>query len=200
MDEALCTYIRNDRPFLGICLGLQLLFEYSEENGPVKGLGLIPGVVGRFNSSNGFRVPHIGSNVLQIAKDSEILDEIGDHHVHFVHSYRAIPSDDNKEWVSSTCNYGYDFIASIRTGNVLGVQFHPEKSGGKIFCAFNVGLSVLRRFLHPSSRGTKVIACLDVRTNDKGDLVVTKGDQYDVREQTKENEVRPRRSFIAIIS
>ncbi|KAB2010047.1 hypothetical protein ES319_D10G209700v1 [Gossypium barbadense] len=196
MDEALCTYIRNDRPFLGICLGLQLLFEYSEENGPVKGLGLIPGVVGRFNSSNGFRVHHIGWNALQIAKDSEILDEIGDRHDYFVHSYRAIPSDDNKEWVSSTCNYGYDFIASIRRGNVHGVQFHPEKSG-------DVGLSVLRRFLHPNSRGTKrptqgkasklakrVIACLDFRTNDKGDLVVTKGDQYDVREQTKENEVR----------
>ncbi|MBA0629295.1 hypothetical protein Godav_023875 [Gossypium davidsonii] len=143
MDEALCTYIRNDRPFLGICLGLQLLFEYSEENGPVKGLGLIPGVVGRFNSSNGFRVPHIGWNALQFAKDSEILDEIGDRHVYFVHSYRAIPSDDNKEWVSSTCNYGYDFIASIRRGNVHGVQFHPEKSGGKIFCAFSCYLFLI---------------------------------------------------------
>ncbi|XVF60343.1 hypothetical protein PTKIN_Ptkin08bG0037500 [Pterospermum kingtungense] len=91
MDEALSTYIKNDRPFLGICLGLQLLFESSEENGPVNGLGLIPGVVGRFDSSNGFRVPHIGWNALQIAKDSEILDEIGDYHVYFVHSYRAMP-------------------------------------------------------------------------------------------------------------
>ncbi|KAL4386928.1 hypothetical protein GQ457_09G014880 [Hibiscus cannabinus] len=196
MDEALRTYIKNDRPFLGICLGLQLLFEYSEENGPVNGLGLIPGVVGRFNSSNGFRVPHIGWNALQIAKDSEILEDVGDQHVYFVHSYRAIPSDNNTEWISSTCNYGDDFIASIRRGNVHGVQFHPEKSG-------DVGLSILRRFLQPNSRGTKkptqgkasklakrVIACLDVRTNDKGDLVVTKGDQYDVRENTKEKEVR----------
>ncbi|GMI80280.1 HIS HF [Hibiscus trionum] len=196
MDEALRTYIKDDRPFLGICLGLQLLFEYSEENGPVNGLGLVPGVVGRFNSSNGFRVPHIGWNALQIAKDSEILEDVGDQHVYFVHSYRAMPSDDNKEWVSSTCNYGDDFIASIRRGNVHGVQFHPEKSG-------DVGLSILRRFLLPNSRGKKnptqgkasklakrVIACLDVRTNDKGDLVVTKGDQYDVREHTKENEVR----------
>ncbi|XP_044473388.1 imidazole glycerol phosphate synthase hisHF, chloroplastic-like isoform X1 [Mangifera indica] len=195
MAEALCTYIEKDRPFLGICLGLQLLFESSEENGPVNGLGLIPGVVGRFNSSNGFRVPHIGWNALQITKDSEILDDVGNRHVYFVHSYRAMPSDDNKEWVSSTCNYGENFIASIRRGNVHAVQFHPEKSG-------DVGLSVLRRFLYPKSTMLKkptegkasklakrVIACLDVRANDKGDLVVTKGDQYDVREHTKENEI-----------
>ncbi|KAL3851195.1 hypothetical protein ACJIZ3_013077 [Penstemon smallii] len=197
LAEALCAYIQQDRPFLGICLGLQLLFESSEENGPVKGLGLIPGVVGRFDSSNGCRVPHIGWNAIKLTKDSEILDDIGSSHVYFVHSYRAIPSDDNKEWISSTCNYGDNFIASVRRGNVHAVQFHPEKSG-------EVGLSVLRRFLYPKSETTKtgasprnatklakrVIACLDVRTNDKGDLIVTKGDQYDVREQTAENEVR----------
>ncbi|XP_010536671.1 PREDICTED: imidazole glycerol phosphate synthase hisHF, chloroplastic [Tarenaya hassleriana] len=196
MAEALCKYIDDDRPFLGICLGLQLLFESSEENGPVKGLGLIPGIVGRFDSSKGITVPHIGWNALQLGKDSDILDEVGNRHVYFVHSYRAIPSNDNKEWISSTCNYGETFISSIRRGNVHAVQFHPEKSG-------EVGLSVLRRFLHPKSSVAKkpkegkasklakrVIACLDVRTNDKGDLVVTKGDQYDVREQSDENEVR----------
>ncbi|XP_019193782.1 PREDICTED: imidazole glycerol phosphate synthase hisHF, chloroplastic-like [Ipomoea nil] len=196
MAEALSTYIEQDRPFLGICLGLQLLFESSDENGPVKGLGLIPGVVGRFDSSKGIRVPHIGWNALEITKDSGILDEIGNRHVYFVHSYRAMPSDDNQDWVSSTCNYGDNFIASIRKGNVHAVQFHPEKSG-------DVGLSILERFLNQESKRTKkpvqrkasklakrVIACLDVRANDKGDLVVTKGDQYDVREHTEENEVR----------
>ncbi|GAB4826030.1 Imidazole glycerol phosphate synthase hisHF, chloroplastic [Ancistrocladus abbreviatus] len=197
MAEALSTYIRDDRPFLGICLGLQLLFESSEENGPVEGLGVIPGIVGRFDSTSGLRVPHIGWNALQIKKDAGILDDVGNCHVYFVHSYRAVPTDDNREWVSSTCHYGDEFIASIRRGNVHAVQFHPEKSG-------DVGLSILRRFLNPNSSisrqksnegkasklAKRVIACLDVRTNDQGDLVVTKGDQYDVREHTKENEVR----------
>ncbi|XP_017700206.1 imidazole glycerol phosphate synthase hisHF, chloroplastic isoform X2 [Phoenix dactylifera] len=196
MADALCMYIEKDRPFLGICLGLQLLFESSEENGPVKGLGLIPGVVGRFDSSSGLRVPHIGWNTVQITKDSGILDDIEGQHVYFVHSYRVLPSDANKDWISSTCNYGESFISSITRGNIHAVQFHPEKSG-------DVGLSILRKFLNTSSSKTKklacgkasklakrVISCLDVRTNDKGDLVVTKGDQYDVREHRDGDEVR----------
>ncbi|KAG6761092.1 hypothetical protein POTOM_034286 [Populus tomentosa] len=209
MGEALCSYIQNDRPFLGICLGLQLLFESSDENGPVGGLGIIPGVVGRFDSSHGFRVPHIGWNALQITKDSEILDDIGNRHVYFVHSYRAMPSNENKEWISSTCNYGDEFIASVRRGNVHAVQFHPEKSGGKQCWSFSIEevfaskvifdrgrlyRSVLKGRHRNLRRGDiaslQVIACLDVRANDEGDLVVTKGDQYDVREHAEQSKVR----------
>lgn len=202
LAEALCDYIRQDRPFLGICLGMQLLFECSEEKGNVKGLGLISGVVGRFDSSQGLKVPHIGWNRLNLKKASNLLKGINGQHVYFVHSYRAMPSPANKEWLLATCNYDGEFIAAVKKGNVHAVQFHPEKSGV-------VGLGIVQRFLdgdQPSETevneeplqgpgektmlAKRVIACLDVRSNDKGDLVVTKGDQYDVREQTEGREVR----------
>ncbi|XP_062210643.1 imidazole glycerol phosphate synthase hisHF, chloroplastic-like [Phragmites australis] len=196
MAAALREYIRKDRPFLGICLGLQLLFDSSEENGPVSGLGVIPGVVGRFDSSKGLIVPHIGWNALEITKDTQLLQGADGHHVYFVHSYHALPSDANRDWISSICNYGGSFISSISMGNIHAVQFHPEKSGA-------TGLSILKNFLSPNSSRAKiparrrasklakrVIACLDVRSNDEGDLVVTKGDQYDVRDDTSGKEVR----------
>ncbi|XP_025794998.1 imidazole glycerol phosphate synthase hisHF, chloroplastic isoform X2 [Panicum hallii] len=196
MADALREYVQMDRPFLGICLGLQLLFDSSEENGPVSGLGVIPGVVRRFDSSKGLIVPHIGWNALEITKDTQLLQGADGHHVYFVHSYHALPSDANRDWISSICNYGDSFVSSISMGNIQAVQFHPEKSG-------DTGLSILKNFLSANSSGAKVparrkasklakrvIACLDVRSNDNGDLVVTKGDQYDVRDHTSSKEVR----------
>eukprot|EP00850_Spirogloea_muscicola_P014652 SM000106S14000 [mRNA] locus=s106:420221:424884:- [translate_table: standard] len=208
LAEAIRQYIAEDRPFLGICLGLQLLFEYSEEHGHVEGLGIIAGAVSKFDASGGLTVPHIGWNGVCQKKDSDLLAGINGRHVYFVHSYRALPviaaatpqTEDNKDWVSATSNYGGDFISAVKKGNVEAVQWHPEKSG-------EVGLDALNRFLSrgqsaaeatehvkdfkpASSLAKRVIACLDVRANDAGDLVVTKGDQYDVRQTSSTNEVR----------
>ncbi|MEJ2366031.1 MAG: imidazole glycerol phosphate synthase subunit HisH, partial [Deltaproteobacteria bacterium] len=150
--EPLRAYLSSGRPFLGICLGLQALFEGSEEAPGVRGLGFIRGLVKRFDID--LSVPHIGWNGL-----------------------------------NTTTDYGCEFVSSIQMGNIIATQFHPEKSGGS-------GLRILENFLE--SRGGKsipvrpaqktrlakrIIACLDVRANDQGDLVVTKGDQYDVREK-----------------
>ena len=201
LEEPLKDYIREGRPFLGICLGLQLLFEGSDEGGGVEGLGLVPGRVEAFDpTALSLPVPHIGWNGLQeVGPGSGLLRDVGDRQVYFVHSFRAVPEPANSDWVLATSRYGEDFVAAVRSGNVHATQFHPEKSG-------EVGLGVLRNFvegaqdpdLAAAARGTqappqltkRVIACLDVRSNDSGDLVVTKGDQYDVRDSEDGGEVR----------
>jgi glutamine amidotransferase/cyclase len=193
--EPLIRYIKDDRPFLGICLGLQTLFESSQESLGVQGLGIIPGTVGRFNVEP-LSVPQIGWNGIRIQKHSALFNSFENEKLYFVHTYRAMPSEANRDWVLTTTDYGEEFISSVQKGNVSACQFHPEKSG-------SAGLKILGNFLNgaeinsttpaPSAAGQKtklakrIIACLDVRTNDNGDLVVTKGDQYDVRE---EGEVR----------
>eukprot|EP00890_Picochlorum_soloecismus_P006151 jgi/Picsp_1/6537/NSC_03880-R1_glutamine amidotransferase cyclase len=167
-----------------------VLFEGSEEDGGSEGLSVVPGMVSRFQTMRGFPVPHIGWNELHQVRKSRLLRTVGDKRVYFVHSYRAVPTDENQDWVLATCDYGCEFIAAIQKGNIYATQFHPEKSG-------SVGLDILESFLSPdgsdasimsvteteiSGLAKRVIACLDVRSNDNGDLVVTKGDQYDVRE------------------
>lgn len=181
-------YILEDKPFFGICIGMQVLFEGSEEDGGSEGLGIIPGVVGRFDSYNGLQVPHIGWNTLHQRRPSNLLSSIGDKRVYFVHSYRATPSQKNDPWVLATCDYGCEFVAAVNKNNLYATQFHPEKSG-------SLGLQIIDSYLGggrsseaqdlskgPPGLAKRVIACLDVRANDQGDLVVTKGDQYDVRE------------------
>jgi glutamine amidotransferase len=121
--------VTSGRPFLGICLGLQLLFDESEEFGPVAGLGLLRGRVKRFAGPRleGLKIPQIGWNRLAIRRRVPELASIDDGaFVYFVHSYYAVPDDPGV--VVATTDYGVDFAAAIATGNVFACQFHPEKS------------------------------------------------------------------------
>ena len=129
------------KPFLGICLGLQLLFEESEE-GSLKGFGLLPGKVKKFNFkpplSSRLKVPQMGWNSIKIRKPSPYYEGVENGTMmYFVHSYYVVPED--KDIIASTTEYGIDFCSSIVKDNVFGVQFHIEKSG-------DLGLKVLDNF------------------------------------------------------
>ena len=126
--EPIREWIINDRPFLGICIGFQMLFDSSEESPGSEGLGIIPGKVIKFSEQKNLKVPHMGWNEVQIKNlDDPVWQKIDDlTHFYFVHSY--FPQPDNPEVSSSTTGYGVDFTSSIRFGNIFGTQFHPEKS------------------------------------------------------------------------
>lgn len=189
--EPLKQRIKDNKPFLGICVALQALFEGSEESPGVAGLGIIPGQVKRFPESH-LAVPQIGWNGIKITKNSKLLNGYENDKLYFVHSYYAPLSEQTKDWVLTLTDYGKEFVSAVEKGNVSASQFHPEKSG-------KAGLRILQNFLQNNSNdiviqqqqqessdietkmAKRIIACLDVRTNDHGDLVVTKGDQYDVR-------------------
>lgn len=199
-SEPLKEYIRQNRPFFGICLGMQTLCQGSDESPEVEGLGVLPATVKLMDSSV-VAVPHMGWNGLNVRKQSELMPHDSQNRaqgkVFFVHSY-AVPLDDlcTTDWVLTTTDYGCEFVSAVQRGNIIATQFHPEKSG-------RFGLSILKRFVDiapvgndhvnvgqeflpahlPTQLAHRVIACMDVRSNDKGDLVVTKGEQYDVREQ-----------------
>ena len=127
--------IQGKKPFLGICLGLQLLFETSDEGGSVKGLGILKGRVQKFTS---LKVPHMGWNQLNIAKKCDLLKGLKDStYLYFCHSYYVNPTD--KNIVATTTDYGKPFTSCICQDNILGVQFHPEKSQ-------TVGLKILENF------------------------------------------------------
>lgn len=126
-------------PFLGICLGLQLLFESSEETPNSKGLGIFKGNNAKIPKKDGFKIPHMGWNSLNITKSSPIFRDIdnGDF-VYFVHSYYMCPQD--KSIISATCEYTEVLPVALCSGNVNAVQFHPEKSG-------ETGLKILKNFI-----------------------------------------------------
>ena len=138
--DAVQKSIASGKPFLGICLGLQLLFTESEEFGLSKGLDIIKGRVIRFKGAEfkDLKIPHMGWNSASIRRRPPAMADVPDNnYFYFVHSFHVVPED--KGVVATTTNYGIDFISSIWKDNIFAVQFHPEKSQA-------LGLSILKRF------------------------------------------------------
>ncbi len=183
--EPLVDYLSSGRPFLGICVGMQALFAGSDEAPDERGLCILPGRVKRFDVA--LAVPHIGWNGISAQQPTDLFYGLqGDEKFYFVHSYHVVADD--PAVTLTTTDYGVPFVSAIQKDNIQATQFHPEKSGAS-------GLTVLENFIRKDRRlaipgkcpsqtrlAKRIIACLDVRANDRGDLVVTKGDQYDVRE------------------
>ncbi|MDD4776095.1 MAG: imidazole glycerol phosphate synthase subunit HisH [Syntrophomonas sp.] len=138
MDETIRQIVERQTPLLGICLGMQLLFSQSEENGLHLGLDIIPGRVQRFDLPADFKVPQIGWNSIVINPASRLLAGIpSDSYFYFVHSYYVVPDD--SAVVAARTDYGIDFVSAIERGALMATQFHPEKSS-------RLGLRILKNF------------------------------------------------------
>jgi len=136
LEDDLVAAIGDGVPFLGICVGLQLLFEVGEEMGEHRGLGVLGGRVRRFGA--GLKVPHMGWNQIHQARPTALWKGLPDHdYAYFVHSYYAEPSDPSV--VAATTDYGIDYASAVARGNLYGIQFHPEKSQ-------DVGARILRNW------------------------------------------------------
>ena len=132
--------IKDKKPLLGICVGLQMFADVGYEEIETKGLGWIAGKVSKIDNQNGkYKLPHIGWNQLNIVKDSKIFKDIENNsHMYFVHSYEFIPED--KSVISAITNYSSKIVCSVESDNLFGTQFHPEKSD-------KIGLKVINNFL-----------------------------------------------------
>ncbi len=144
LREPLLEWLRADKPFLGICIGYQVLFESSEEAPEVKGLGFLKGRVVRFQSDDRLKIPHMGWNRVDFTDQTDPLwrDMPDDPYFYFVHSYYPAPGD--KSLISATADYGKPFATGIRQGNICAVQFHPERSQ-------DLGLRFLKNFVEATA-------------------------------------------------
>lgn len=143
LTQPIIDFVNSKKPFLGICLGLQLLFEESAEFGSQRGLGILKGKIVRF-PKNGLKVPHMGWNSVNIKTDSRLLEGIENGaYFYFVHSYYVVPSGDD---TLCTTEYGVEFVSAVEKGNIYATQFHPEKSQ-------KAGLVMLKNFLKIVRKG-----------------------------------------------
>jgi glutamine amidotransferase len=148
--DAICDHVAADRPFLGICLGLQLMFDVSYEDGEHEGLGIIPGEVRRFELPAEYKIPHMGWNRLQQVQETPLLAGCPkEPWFYFVHSYHVVPKDPS--WISTTTDYGTDFVSMVGRGNVSAAQFHPEKSQ-------SAGMQLLTNFVQPQAAAASAMS------------------------------------------
>ena len=137
LEEPIHRFVESGKPFLGICLGLQILFEESQESPGVKGLGLLKGKILRLPKESGMKIPHIGWNSLEVKNREGLFAGLPEEpYVYFVHSYYLRAEEDV---VTATAEYGATIHAAVRKGNLMACQFHPEKSG-------KTGLAILENF------------------------------------------------------
>ena len=139
LEETIHEVVEKNIPFLGICLGLQLMFESSDEGPGVKGLGLLPGKILRIPKSGDLKIPHMGWNNIKVKEDSRLFKELPENpYVYFVHSYYLLADDE--DIVAATTEYGVKIHAAVEKDNIFACQFHPEKSS-------TVGLQILKNFV-----------------------------------------------------
>jgi len=134
--DTLINQINNKKSFLGICLGFQLLYEYSEEGSNPKGFGVLKGNVKKFDNDMGEKVPHIGWNNIKVDSNMKYLGEFNEQYFYFVHSYYV---NAQNKLNSALTEYGIEYISAIEKDNILACQFHPEKSG-------EIGLKLLKKW------------------------------------------------------